>query len=145
MSTLLRRLSFPTIHRCLCTKQRTTHLLPFLTKYIPKPNPRLRRFSFTPNSTSIAIRTEPESPLGGLADAFARQQQEIRNAAKEKRARQFFPESSSPAVGYWLLGSAGLVFGIVVLGGLTRLTESGCVVVHLPPLPGILSTDVQSL
>jgi hypothetical protein len=28
-------------------------------------------------------------------------------------------------VGYWMLGSAGLVFGIVVLGGLTRLTESG--------------------
>lgn len=28
-------------------------------------------------------------------------------------------------VGYWLLGSSGLVFGLVVLGGLTRLTESG--------------------
>ena len=32
---------------------------------------------------------------------------------------------SSPAVGYWLLISAASVFGIVVLGGLTRLTESG--------------------
>jgi cytochrome c oxidase assembly protein subunit 15 len=29
------------------------------------------------------------------------------------------------SVGYWLLGTAGLVFGIVVVGGLTRLTESG--------------------
>ncbi len=28
-------------------------------------------------------------------------------------------------VGYWLVGASGLVFGIVVLGGLTRLTESG--------------------
>lgn len=28
-------------------------------------------------------------------------------------------------VGYWMLGGAGAVFGIVVLGGLTRLTESG--------------------
>lgn len=28
-------------------------------------------------------------------------------------------------VGYWLLGASGLVFGLVVLGGLTRLTESG--------------------
>lgn len=27
--------------------------------------------------------------------------------------------------GYWLLGTSGLVAGIVVLGGLTRLTESG--------------------
>lgn len=29
------------------------------------------------------------------------------------------------AVGYWLLGTSGLVAGLVVLGGLTRLTESG--------------------
>lgn len=28
-------------------------------------------------------------------------------------------------VGHWLVGCSGLVFGIVVLGGLTRLTESG--------------------
>ena len=32
---------------------------------------------------------------------------------------------TSPAVAYWLLFSAASVFGIVVLGGLTRLTESG--------------------
>ncbi|XP_014288710.1 heme A synthase COX15 [Halyomorpha halys] len=29
------------------------------------------------------------------------------------------------AVGYWLLGCGGMVFGAVVLGGVTRLTESG--------------------
>lgn len=28
-------------------------------------------------------------------------------------------------VGYWLVGSSAAVFGIIVLGGLTRLTESG--------------------
>lgn len=28
-------------------------------------------------------------------------------------------------VGHWLVGTSGLVFGMVVLGGLTRLTESG--------------------
>jgi hypothetical protein len=31
------------------------------------------------------------------------------------------------SVGYWLLGTASLVFGVVVVGGLTRLTESGYV------------------
>lgn len=36
-----------------------------------------------------------------------------------------FPESSSNTVAYWLLASAASVFGIVVFGGLTRLTESG--------------------
>lgn len=28
-------------------------------------------------------------------------------------------------VGHWMIGTSGAVFGIVVLGGLTRLTESG--------------------
>ncbi|CAH0719774.1 unnamed protein product, partial [Brenthis ino] len=31
----------------------------------------------------------------------------------------------SKAVGYWLLGCSGMVFAAVVLGGVTRLTESG--------------------
>ena len=42
-----------------------------------------------------------------------------------KANKTFFPEISHKAVGYWLLGSAASVFGIVVFGGLTRLTESG--------------------
>ena len=36
-----------------------------------------------------------------------------------------FPKTSEKMVAYWLLGSAASVFGIVVWGGLTRLTESG--------------------
>lgn len=36
-----------------------------------------------------------------------------------------FPKTSSKSVAYWLLGSAASVFGIVIFGGLTRLTESG--------------------
>lgn len=32
---------------------------------------------------------------------------------------------TKPAVAYWLYFNAGMVFGIVVVGGLTRLTESG--------------------
>lgn len=39
--------------------------------------------------------------------------------------RSHFPDVSSKAVAYWLLGSAASVFGIVIFGGLTRLTESG--------------------
>jgi cytochrome c oxidase assembly protein subunit 15 len=38
-----------------------------------------------------------------------------------------FPKTNARVVGYWLLGSAASVFGIVVFGGLTRLTESGYV------------------
>ena len=48
----------------------------------------------------------------------------IRQNAKKKKTR-FFPNKSQKSVAYWLLGSAASVFGIVVFGGLTRLTESG--------------------
>ena len=47
------------------------------------------------------------------------------NANKAKT--RFFPNTSEKSVAYWLLGSAASVFGIVVFGGLTRLTESGYV------------------
>ena len=43
-------------------------------------------------------------------------------SSKSKTSR-----TNSKVVGYWLLGSAASVFGIVIFGGLTRLTESGYV------------------
>jgi cytochrome c oxidase assembly protein subunit 15 len=42
-----------------------------------------------------------------------------------------FPKTSHKSVAYWLLGSAVSVYGIVIFGGLTRLTESGYVTIHL--------------
>lgn len=38
----------------------------------------------------------------------------------------------------WLLGCSALVFGIVVIGGLTRLTESGLSITEWNPITGIL-------
>lgn len=58
-------------------------------------------------------------PTFDAAGAFAK------SASKAKQA--FFPATSEKKVAYWLLGSAVSVFGIVIFGGLTRLTESGCV------------------
>lgn len=37
------------------------------------------------------------------------------------------------AVGYWLVGCAGMVFGMVALGGATRLTKSGLSMVEWKP------------
>ncbi|KAI5778365.1 cytochrome oxidase assembly protein-domain-containing protein [Geopyxis carbonaria] len=95
---------------------------------IPNPTSKLasslqwkRPFSFTPasaassvhfpasNSTQIGA-TIPQSPV---------------------KIKASWPDTSDRAVGYWLLGSSVLVFGIVVLGGLTRLTESGNVILSL--------------
>lgn len=47
--------------------------------------------------------------------------------------------SSAPrALALWLLGVAALVFLMVVVGGITRLTESGLSIIRWEPLSGIL-------
>jgi cytochrome c oxidase assembly protein subunit 15 len=48
------------------------------------------------------------------------------------------PVLSPPAVGRWLLFSSTLVFAIVVVGGVTRLTESGLSITEWRPITGIL-------
>lgn len=50
----------------------------------------------------------------------------------------FFPEVTARPVGIWLVLSAVSVFGIVVLGGLTRLTESGLSITEWKPITGAL-------
>lgn len=51
-------------------------------------------------------------------------------AAPDPRARRI--------IGWWLLGIAGMVFVMVVLGGLTRLTASGLSMVEWRPVTGWL-------
>ncbi|TDL29779.1 COX15-CtaA-domain-containing protein [Rickenella mellea] len=48
------------------------------------------------------------------------------------------PTLSPPSVGRWLLLSSALVFGIIVVGGVTRLTESGLSISEWRPITGIL-------
>ena len=64
---------------------------------------------------TLASKLRASSPLSELSKVIA----------DETPHKSFFPEISDQAVAYWLLGSAASVFGIVVFGGLTRLTESG--------------------
>ncbi|KAJ1920391.1 Cytochrome c oxidase assembly protein cox15 [Mycoemilia scoparia] len=46
------------------------------------------------------------------------------------------PPIDRPIVGYWMLFCASMVFGIIVWGGLTRLTESGLSIVEWAPVRG---------
>src|ERR1700680_3239729 len=48
------------------------------------------------------------------------------------------PELPSRLTRYWLLAVAGLVFGMVLVGGATRLTESGLSIVEWKPVSGAL-------
>jgi hypothetical protein len=42
------------------------------------------------------------------------------------------------AVGYWLLSCSALVFTIVIVGGITRLTESGLSITEWKPITGVM-------
>ena len=48
------------------------------------------------------------------------------------------PADLQPAMGWWLLASAGMVFVMILLGGVTRLTESGLSIVEWQPLTGAI-------
>ncbi|KAI9796364.1 MAG: Cytochrome c oxidase assembly protein cox15 [Piccolia ochrophora] len=65
------------------------------------------------------------SPLGSLSKTII-----------PKISGGYFPKTNSNAVAYWLLGSAASVYGIVVFGGLTRLTESGLSITEWRPVTG---------
>uniref|UniRef100_A0A060SZ01 ARAD1C04840p n=1 Tax=Blastobotrys adeninivorans TaxID=409370 RepID=A0A060SZ01_BLAAD len=87
-----------------------------------------------------AVKTERVSPemaeaMQAFSSAKGQGQQGSETNAGKKRG---LPMNSSNTVGYWLVGSAGLVFGIVVLGGLTRLTESGLSITEWKPVTGAL-------
>lgn len=53
------------------------------------------------------------------------------------------PENSSKSVGVWLLVCCAMVFGAVVLGGITRLTDSGLSITQWQPLSGIIPPFTQ--
>lgn len=87
---------------------------------MPSPKPNMARSSlFTDKNrqffTSSLRRSVAPPAVGAVAEEAA------------AKAKSSFPKISDKAVAYWLLGSAASVFGIVVFGGLTRLTESGFV------------------
>ncbi|KAF6826773.1 cytochrome c oxidase assembly protein cox15 [Colletotrichum musicola] len=82
----------------------------------------------------------PLSNTAAAAEASPIVQQAVAAAKSAKPAAKagFFPKENSKSVAYWLLGSAVSVFGIVVWGGLTRLTESGLSITEWRPVTGSL-------
>ena len=96
--------------------------------------PCLRQQAFAPPPSRVLklvkvprryATTKSESPLEFLSSNITKSAQA--GSAKSSPKSSFFPETNDKVVGYWLLGSAVSVFGIVIFGGLTRLTESGYV------------------
>lgn len=86
-------------------------------------SPRCTRpFSVSTKSRTQAAPFQEESPA--------------QSEGPKSGKKGFYPEHSTNVVAYWLLASAASVFGIVIFGGLTRLTESGYVFFVLNVLNG---------
>ncbi|KAL2130139.1 hypothetical protein VTI74DRAFT_6845 [Chaetomium olivicolor] len=88
-------------------------------------------------STSTA---ETKSPLASLSSSIAQSAKPVAQTSSTQGSGRSseFPKTNAKVVGYWLLGSAASVFGIVVWGGLTRLTESGLSITEWRPVTGSL-------
>ncbi|KAI0105225.1 cytochrome c oxidase assembly protein COX15 [Nemania sp. FL0031] len=106
-----------------------------------------RRHATTATTTTTANTTTTTkrpafSPVFFSTSSYASMSTATHGTAQvSKRA---FPESTnSKSVAYWLLGSAASVFGIVVFGGLTRLTESGLSITEWKPVTGSLPPLTQ--
>lgn len=97
------------------------------TQFLPNTKPLGSvRFNSTTATLPEIVAGKPKSssPLASLGQTISKRSPQ---QPKVVPTKAFFPETSSNTVAYWLLGSAVSVFGIVVFGGLTRLTESGYV------------------
>lgn len=84
---------------------------------MPSPSPKARSSLLTDKNRQFFTSSIRRSNVSPTAEAAFEE-----SAAKAKSS---YPKISDKTVAYWLLGSAASVFGIVVFGGLTRLTESG--------------------
>lgn len=117
--------------------------VPLLAKniYPTLPFSRPSRSNFThaslKNTDELGKGGVQLSPLSLLSETLNTQGFRARSNPKSRPTKSFFPHVSDRNVAIWLLGSAASVFGIVVFGGLTRLTESGYVSLLLMYFPNI--------
>jgi len=88
----------------------------------------IRPISFTPYPKSSA--TLSQVPPSAFSSDESKTHSDTRSDT--------LPILTTPAVARWLYISSGLVFFIVVVGGVTRLTESGLSITEWEPVKGIL-------
>ncbi|KAK4230133.1 cytochrome oxidase assembly protein-domain-containing protein [Podospora fimiseda] len=93
---------------------------------------------------SYASKTKPSnSPIASLSSNINAPVTLVQDAVDDSSSNSSkksssFPETNAKSVGYFLIGSSISVFGIVVFGGLTRLTESGLSITEWRPVTGSL-------
>ncbi|PPR02446.1 hypothetical protein CVT24_001995 [Panaeolus cyanescens] len=87
----------------------------------------INRDVFRTTSTRLLHSTNPKS----------KPTDEVKASIEDTTPTEPLPILASPAVGRWLLLSSTLVLGIIVVGGVTRLTESGLSITEWKPITGV--------
>ncbi|KAK5123554.1 hypothetical protein LTR85_002592 [Meristemomyces frigidus] len=121
-----------------CLHQQQQQAKPWQAYKSIRQTPFLKAFKTPGRILSRAQSSSPSyqpnsSPLGALSQSISAKQSQ---PSASKSNASAWPATSSKSVAYWLLASATSVFGIVVFGGLTRLTESGLSITEWRPVTG---------
>ncbi|KAI2636781.1 putative cytochrome c oxidase assembly protein [Xylaria nigripes] len=128
-------------HQCLRQRSNVTPSRTVQSLRLLRQPRRHATTTTTTTTTSASSTTTPKRPAISsiFFNANANVSMSTASLASSQVAKRAFPETtSSKSVAYWLLGSAASVFGIVVFGGLTRLTESGLSITEWKPVTGSL-------
>ncbi|KAL7810154.1 cytochrome oxidase assembly domain-containing protein [Trichoderma gracile] len=92
----------------------------------------------SPSSILNIIRSRGYADAKPLESLAAQNASAVASQVQGQASKAFPKKTTSKAVAIWLLGSAASCFGIVVFGGLTRLTESGLSITEWRPVTGSL-------
>ncbi|KAH6842796.1 cytochrome oxidase assembly protein-domain-containing protein [Chaetomium sp. MPI-CAGE-AT-0009] len=113
---------------------------PCLRQQVPVPPAQALKVLRATRSYASSTIAESKSSIKSLSSNITKAAQPVAQAASSQSSGRSssFPETNAKVVGYWLMGSAVSVFGIVVFGGLTRLTESGLSITEWRPVTGSL-------
>ncbi|KAK4100506.1 COX15-CtaA-domain-containing protein [Parathielavia hyrcaniae] len=113
---------------------------PCLRQQISAPRTRVLKLARAARSYASTTTIESKSPIESLNSNVTKTAQPTAQTPGPQTSGKSssYPETNAKVVGYWLVGSAASVFGIVVWGGLTRLTESGLSITEWRPVTGSL-------
>jgi hypothetical protein len=116
------------VHNKAQSGYKSARQTPFLSAFRARAAPARQQSTTAPSSSPLSEL----SKTIGQSSASAKNTIGQQSSARAKKS--YFPETTHKTVGYWLLASSASVFGIVIFGGLTRLTESGFVANSVPAL-----------
>ncbi|KAI8921278.1 cytochrome oxidase assembly protein-domain-containing protein [Powellomyces hirtus] len=124
--------------RCQSSSRPFSRQAPFCQQPVRGSLNLWEKLSGCARTQSVRHQSVSASPTAEPLDATAKVSKE-----RSSEGRQDNEPPSKPIVGWWYIFSGSLVFGIVALGGVTRLTESGLSIVEWNVIKGMKPPQSQ--